>query len=348
MVGFYYGWFLLWLVFSHPSSCGKEVQCSCSGEIYEALDLTVCPLTTSQTYVARSHWKNSENILANKVVKQMGMHKRGLIPFLNYPYVTAFLADLNANGNVAPATTRKLLDVIAKSETKLKVEIAATVDAGKPFVKKTYSLEGDGPLVVTAYHSIEELENYVRLMHMPNVNRIASDLAAIAETDLEKQQLLQQWQDYACQCVQPGFDYFLDTYASADNLSHPMCCFKAAHLVDPRKVNDLMPSVTDIKGLGNFPFIKNSDLEKLILELLAYMAASNGINNSIDILNGGKRHEKLLPSWSMEARKLFLSQPTSAAAERAFSLLKALFNYRQEVALEDYIETSLMLQYNGH
>ena len=91
-------------------------------------------------------------------------------------------------------------------------------------MKKTYnSLEGDGPLVVTAYDSIKELENCVRLMHMPNVNRIASDLTAIAETDLEKQQLLQQWQGYACQRVQPGFDYFLDTIASADNLSHPIC-----------------------------------------------------------------------------------------------------------------------------
>ena len=58
-------------------------------------------------------------------------------------------------GNVAPATTRKLLDVIANSETKLKVEIAATVDAGEPFVK-TYSLEEDGPLVFTAYQYLDQ------------------------------------------------------------------------------------------------------------------------------------------------------------------------------------------------
>ena len=103
--------------------------------------------------------------------------------FLNYPYVTAFLADLSTSGNVAPATASKLRHVIANSETKLKIDIAATVDAGEPFVKKTHSLEGDGPLVVTAYDSIKELENCVRLMHMPNVNRIASDLASIVETD---------------------------------------------------------------------------------------------------------------------------------------------------------------------
>lgn len=271
--------------------------------------------------------------------------------FLAYPHVTAFLADLTANRNIAPATTRKLLDIIANSEAKLKIEIAATVDAGEPFVKKTYSLEGDGPLVVTAYDSITELENCARLVYMPNVIRIASDLAAMIDPDqpdLDEQQHLQQWQDYACQCIQPGFNYFLDTFASADNLSHPMCCFKAARLVDPRKVNDLMPTVADIKELGNFPFIKDNDLDELILELPAYMAASNGIDNdSIDILDWWKRHEKLLPCWSREARKLFLCQPSSAAAERAFSLLNASFNDQQELALEDYIEASLMLQYNG-
>ena len=35
-----------------------------------------------------------------------------------------------------------------------------------------------------------------------------------------------------------------------------------------------------------------------------------------------------------------------AAAERVFSLLKASFNERQDGSLQDYIEASLMLQYN--
>ena len=43
---------------------------------------------------------------------------------------------------------------------------------------------------------------------------------------------------------------------------------------------------------------------------------------------------------------MILVQPSSAAAEKVFSLLKASFNERQDGALQDYIETSLMLQYN--
>ena len=73
--------------------------------------------------------------------------------FLLYLYVTAFLS---ANEDVVPATTRKLLNIITNNEAQLKIEIAATVDVGEAFVKKTYSLEGDGPLAVVAYDYIIE------------------------------------------------------------------------------------------------------------------------------------------------------------------------------------------------
>ncbi len=41
------------------------------------------------------------------------------------------------------------------------------------------------------------------------------------------------------------------------------------------------------------------------------------------------------------------AQPASGAAERVFSLLNSSFGERQEMALEDYIEASIMLQYNN-
>ena len=54
-----------------------------------------------------------------------------------------------------------------------------------------------------------------------------------------------------------------------------------------------------------------------------------------------------LPIWSSAAKQIFLVQPSSAASERVFSLLKAAsFKDQQESSLQDYVETSLMLQYN--
>ena len=41
-------------------------------------------------------------------------------------------------------------------------------------------------------------------------------------------------------------------------------------------------------------------------------------------------------------------QPSSAAAERVFSLLKHSFSDTKNASVQDLIETSLILQYNEH
>ena len=67
---------------------------------------------------------------------------------------------------------------------------------------------------------------------------------------------------------------------------------------------------------------------------------------SIDILDWWKQNELALPCWAAALRKVLLVQPSSAASERVFSLVKSSFNPQQQSSLQDYIETSLMLQYN--
>lgn len=50
--------------------------------------------------------------------------------------------------SVSPATIGKLLSILRNHKEKelLQVELAVTIDAGMPFVKATYNLEGDGDL----------------------------------------------------------------------------------------------------------------------------------------------------------------------------------------------------------
>ena len=49
---------------------------------------------------------------------------------------------------------------------------------------------------------------------------------------------------------------------------------------------------------------------------------------------------------SSSARKVFLVQPLSAAAECVFSMLNRSFGDQQQNSLEDYVEATNMLQYN--
>ena len=52
-----------------------------------------------------------------------------------------------------------------------------------------------------------------------------------------------------------------------------------------------------------------------------------------------------LPNWSRVCKMVMLFQLPPTAAERIFSLLKNPFQEQQFSALEDYIETSIMLQF---
>ena len=63
-------------------------------------------------------------------------------------------------------------------------------------------------------------------------------------------------------------------------------------------------------------------------------------------LDWWKTNAAMLPNWSSIARKIMLIQPSSTAVERVFSLLKASFGEQQEASLQDYVEASLMLQFN--
>ena len=72
-----------------------------------------------------------------------------------------------------------------------------------------------------------------------------------------------------------------------------------------------------------------------------YVAAVEDISPDIDVLQWWND----LPWWSAA----FISvKPSSAASERVFSLLANSFQCQQSSSLEDYIEVSLMLQYNKH
>ena len=102
-----------------------------------------------------------------------------------------------------------------------------------------------------------------------------------------------------------------------------------------------------------FPFFESDVVTKnLGMELPLYMAAAEDVIFEGDSTEKGKKkvgwwrdHSQDLLHWSAVA-KVFLVQPSSAAAERVFSLLAATFTNQQVCALQDYLETSLMVRHN--
>ena len=95
--------------------------------------------------------------------------------------------------------------------------------------------------------------------------------------------------------------------------------------------------------------VSNPDdvIDNLKSELPTHLAAADGVASTVDPLVWWEQHSDTLPHWAMACKRVLLCQPSSAAVGRVFFILNSHFNNSQYSALEDYIETAVMLQYNN-
>jgi len=124
----------------------------------------------------------------------------------------------------------------------------------------------------------------------------------------------------------------------ANELGEQLEFYRTSRILDPRKVGLIDPKGIQLNLLG--------DAEGLERELELYKKLACDIREDADILRWWKSHREKLPSWSGAAKKFLPLPPSSASAERVFSLMNQSFSDSQQQALNDYLEASLMLQYN--
>ena len=127
------------------------------------------------------------------------------------------------------------------------------------------------------------------------------------------------------------------------------CVFKAARLFSPHTVKMMQPTAADIDSLAIISFLSQQEtLPGLKEELPAYLAKCSDIGSPVTDIEWWRMNSESLPKWSVGARQILLIQPSSAAAERVFSILTSSFSEQQIHSLNDYVEASIMLQYNQH
>ncbi|PFX14310.1 DNA-directed primase/polymerase protein [Stylophora pistillata] len=122
-----------------------------------------------------------------------------------------------------------------------------------------------------------------------------------------------------------------------------------ARLFCPVSVQWLRPTDASVESLRAFPFLdSDAIINGLKAELPVYLAAAEDVNvlSEEQKVEWWHRQEERLPRWATAVKQVLLIQPSSAAAERVFSILKASFNEQQDCALVDYIQASVMAQYN--
>ncbi len=248
---------------------------------------------------------------------------------------------LDENKDIAPRIADHLRALLADEDdrNKLIIELCAVIDAGEPFVKATYNLEGDGLLVFNAYSILQGLSTAAAQRHYPNVAAQAKTLGTTPEE-------VATLSTHARQGVEPGIHYFLRKFNV--QFYDVVRAFKAARFACPVKVQELKPQPECLETLRLFPFLNDdATIANLQKELPTYLAEAEGVKmDEGEQMQWWHAHQARLPHWSTASKLLALVQPSSAPAERVFSLLRAAFNDRQTTALEDDLEASVMMAYN--
>ena len=114
--------------------------------------------------------------------------------------------------------------------------------------------------------------------------------------------------------------------------------------------------VTLLQELAIVPGISLATVNNLARDLPSYVARARGDPVSAHGQDDGDdnalqrwwmKHGPHVGSWGAAYCACLLMVPSSASAERAFSLLKATFSSDMLSSHEDYREVAVMLQFNG-
>lgn len=157
-------------------------------------------------------------------------------------------------------------------------------------MKATYNLEGDGPLALKCYETIQEVKSPIQVENIPNVQVIPK---SISPSSAVQQQLI----THAKSCVEPALNYFKQQLASS--LKAPLAAFKASQLFNPNTVKLLNPVASSVDALSTIPFFNQEETTALKKELPSYLAKIEAIDNDessdIDSLKFWKSFESSLP-----------------------------------------------------
>ena len=124
-------------------------------------------------------------------------------------------------------------------------------------------MEGDGPLVVSAFQKLQEVAISCAVQHYPNTHAVARKCV---EENPELQ--LDELEEWAMARVRPGVNRFLHQF----NVKYGavLDVFRYARFFCPLQVQSLKPDVTAIEHLRMLPFL---DDDNTILSLQAELPA---------------------------------------------------------------------------
>ena len=254
------------------------------------------------------------------------------------------------------------------------LQIACVYDAALPFVRATYILECDGPMILIAADVVDSLRCSIDGLTLAYTMQAIASFASqgIPPPDMTCEgevEITAAWQTVAESVVTPAFAYFNARFFMDAGRSRLLCMYRVARACNPflmATFQNAEAASQSVRALAVFHFIQHADIDGMLRELPVYLALSRTdclpnlhwlkVNLSGDdwpwkaytdaIITFWRHHYSRMPYWSGMVRSILTLHPSSAAAERVFSAYQRLYPLQRTRALEDHQQAALMLTFN--
>lgn len=282
-------------------------------------------------------------------------HYRDLLPFLRSP-------DLNG---ICTGSTASMQRVIDDNQAELDVELAALVEYGTPFAATTYQLEGDKFLMPFVAEKMRKLVAHTNKILIeedhPGITAAAMRYATDATTGVVNGHLRRQLEQHARDCLADAHQFFLDVLVTAPEegggrhgrfrYGPQLVMYDAAELVRPDFVVGAGIDINTVDLLRKFNKLTDDAVIALLkTEFPAYVVLAATVDaadvNDPDKLWAFWKKQTHLPAWRSAVKEIALYSPSSAGAERVFSMYKAMFDDSQALAGENKRCASITIRYN--
>jgi hAT family C-terminal dimerisation region len=255
------------------------------------------------------------------------------------------------DADFCPALRMRMRKILESQEAQLQLELSIVVDSGLALVKATYELEGDAFLSARVSPTLDALELHAASVlaernipiHAPNVVAIADRLSKhnVAQSTALIVQTIAK--------AKPVFNYWRQQCQEGGKLFNILRVFKGCTMFDPVYISTASMDILDqlIPELQSHPIFQSGTLYRDVRqEFPHYKAAATSIDAHVDIAHWWRLHASTLPHFASAAKRAIVIQPSSAAAERVFSMLGNMFDDRQMRALADYKSVAVMMRFN--
>lgn len=263
----------------------------------------------------------------------------------------------------------------------VRLELALSTEGSMPYYVTCYRLEGDGPFAAFTFEEIARLRatlQYHTIESYPLTNAIVESKVAELPVDAmlaERKAYRDELNSFVFERMDMAKTYFENHFirvpvpgpaANINCFGHLQHMWESMALINP----DYIHRKREAYHEDNFGFTQlvSEHLQSLVTlnridqELKAHLMQSLGLYMRVAIqvnwsnLDFPHKQKALLEFWIVNRSNLkywfefacicYLHQPSSAAAERVFSVLKQVLTTEKEACLDDYVLAAVYARYS--